>query len=75
MLSFKEFIVETQLNEGFREAWWYNSRTKKSVKVFIIHADVIEQDPKKLGLTDKDVLSLPGTTKNDLATRDFYLAV
>ncbi len=72
MLSFKEFIVETQLNEGFREAWWYNSRTKKSVKVFIIHADVIEQDPKKLGLTDKDVLSLPGTTKNDLATRDFH---
>jgi len=66
LLSFKQF-----LNEGFRKAWWYNSRTKKSVKVSIIHADVIEQTPEKLGLTDKDVFSVGGK-KNDFPTRDFF---
>ena len=68
MLSFKEYIT---LNEGFRKAWWYNTRTKKSVKVSIIHADVIEQTPEKLGLTDKDIISVGGK-KNDLPTRDFF---
>ena len=69
------FRDHVELDEAITSVWWYNSRTKKSVKVtgkFFIHADVIEQDPEKLGLTDKDVLSMSGAKKNDLATRDFY---
>lgn len=70
MLSFKQFIAEST-----QQVWWYNARTGKSIRVernFWIHTDVIELAPEKLGLTDKDVLSLPGAKKNDQATREFF---
>ena len=71
MLSFKQFITEARSRPFLK--WWYNSKTRKVVKVdFPLHLQQVVATPKPFGLTEKDVFT-PASTGPKREAKNFQI--